>query len=217
MGTITAQTIVDKAQVVLQDTTGIRWADPELLGWLNAGQREIVALRPDAYTSYANVPLVAGTRQAIPTNGIMLIDVVRNTGIGGTSPSRSVRKVPRELLDSQVPNWHSANQSAEVLHYTFEPRAPKVFYVYPPATGTTEVEVLYSVTPPDITVGQPIVIDDIYEMPLMDYVLFRAYSKDSEHTANEARAVAHRQSFENTLGLKAQADGANVKNPNVRG
>ena len=59
MGTITAQSIVDRARHILQDTTsgGTRWLDPELLKWLNDAQREIVLLKPNAYSSVENIGL----------------------------------------------------------------------------------------------------------------------------------------------------------------
>lgn len=217
MPTITAQTIVDRAQITLQDTTAVRWSEAELLGWLNAGQREVCMLRPSAFTKLAAQATVAGTKQALPADGITVIDVTRNMGANGTTPGRAIRKVPREVLDSNVPGWHTVTATAEVLHWTFDPQAPKTFYLYPPSTGANQVEVLYAATPPEVALGAVISIDDIYEQALMDYVLYRAYSKDSGEAAIAARAAAHRTAFENSLGLKAQADAAAVKQPNVRG
>jgi hypothetical protein len=96
----------------------------------------------------------------------------------------------------------------------FDPAAPKTFWVFPPAVAGQTVEVLYGAIPPDVALNQVIVIDDIYEQPLIDYILFRAYSKDSDFTGNVERAMAHRQSLENTLGLIALSDASKVKNPN---
>jgi hypothetical protein len=219
MPSILASAVIGRAQTILQDTTAVRWSQTELLGWLNAGQREVVMVRPDACTKIANVTCVAGTKQAIPSaDGIMLIDVIRNMGASGTTPGKSIRKVPREILDAQTPGWHSMTATAEVLHYTFEPRAPKNFYVYPPSTGSVSVEILYSASPTDVAVVSNVLgVDDIYEEALVDYILYRAYSKDSEYAGNAERAKAHRAAFENTIGLKTQADTANVKNPNVPG
>jgi len=218
MPTVTAQTIISRASVLLQDTNNVRWPQAELLEWLNDGQREVVSLRPDAYPTVGNVTLVAGTRQTLPPEGIMLVDVVRNMGTDGTTPGRAIRKVPREMLDTHQPDWHSMTSAAATLHYTFDPKAPRTFYVYPPAQADRRVECLYSTNPPDVAaVGNVITLEDIYSNALIDYVCFRAYSKDAEHADNAARAAAYRQSFENTLGLKAQSDAANVKNPNIKG
>jgi len=218
MPTITAQTLIDRAEVILQDTTNIRWPASELLGWLNDGQREVVMLRPDAFAKTASMALVSGTKQSIPSDGYSLLKVVRNMGSGGSTPGRAVRKVPQELLDSQNPDWHAATATSVVQHYAFDSRSPKIFYVYPPSLGTTQIELLYSAAPTDVAaIGNTITLDDIYANPLIDYILFRAYSKDMEDIGNKERAVAHRQSFENSLGLKAQSDAATAPTNAVRG
>jgi len=217
MPTTTAQQILDDVELVLQDTTNIRWTVAELLGWLNAGQAELVINRPDASSVVASMPLVAGTRQTIPAAGHMLLDVVRNMGSGST-PGRSVRKTSTDQLDSTVPNWHSAAQAAETLHYTFDPRTPRVFYVYPPANGSTQVEIKYSAAPTRLNAaGDVITVDDIYRNALMDYVLYRAYSKDFELSGNMERATFHYTRFRESLGLKTQTDAALVPSDRSKG
>jgi hypothetical protein len=41
---------------------------------------------------------------------------------------------------------------------------------------------------------------------MLDYMLYRAYSKDAEYAANAQRAVAHFQAFQNALGVKSQTE-----------
>ena len=46
---VTVNSIVDRVQAVLQDTTGVRWpVNNELVLWINDAQREIALLKPDA-------------------------------------------------------------------------------------------------------------------------------------------------------------------------
>jgi hypothetical protein len=207
MPTITAQSIIDKAQTILQDTTEVRWTEAELLGWLNDGQREIAMRRPDAYSKIANVTLAAGTKQSIPSDGTAILKVIRNMGANGTTPGRAIRHVPADVLDSNVPNWHAATQVAEILHAVVDVRMPKFFYVYPPANGTTQVEVLYAAPPADVTnKANAISVDDVFATPLVDYLCFRAYSKDQDLTGNVERARAHYELFLSSLNGKAQAD-----------
>lgn len=210
MPTITAQTLVDRAELIANDTTNVRWAASEWLGWLNDGQREIVTLRPDAYPKTAAMQLTAGTKQSIPSDGHTLLKITRNMGSDGATPGAAIRGVSASLMDSSTPSWHTTTGSATTLHYIFDPRTPKVFYIYPKPTDTAHyVEVVYSVSPPDVpALANVITLDDIYANPLLDYMLFRGYSKDFESASSAARAVAQRQAFENTLGLKAQADAA---------
>lgn len=219
MGTLLASSIISKAQIIIQDTTGVRWPDTELLGWLNEGQREIVMLKPDASVKNESLALVAGTKQTIPSSGIILISVVRNMGVNGTTPGNAVRSIKRNVLDEQLPNWHSSAASATVIYVVTDPRNPKVFYTYPPQPSATpgQVEIVYSAAPTDVgAVGNAISVDDIYSGSLLDYCLFRAYSKDAEYAGNQNRAVAHYQKFMETLGAKEKVESATEATPQAR-
>lgn len=219
MPTITAQSIISKAKITLQDTTSVRWSDTELLAYLNDGQREICMIRPDACSVLANVTMVAGTRQAIPDAGTAVIKVVRNMGAGGATPGRAVRHVPMDLLDANVPSWHSSAAAAETLHATTDPRMPQYFYVYPPAIAGQQVEVLYAAPPAELTVASSAIsVDDVFATPLFDYVCFRAYTKDQDLTGNAERAAAHRQMFFDTMNGKTTADNSvTAQRVNVKG
>jgi hypothetical protein len=222
---IAAQSIVRRVVETLQDNTSVRWPVNELVRYLNDGQREIVLYRPDAMVTNAAISLVAGSKQALPTNGTKLIEIVRNTG--GTR--RSVRLVNREILDSQAPNWHNITGSTEILHFMYDPRDPKIFYVYPPAAASgASLDAVYAALPTDVTepadgalytaVTGNISVPDIYGNVIQDYVLYRAYSKDSEYAGNAARAQAHYGAFANALGVEMKAtvnfQPSSVANPN---
>lgn len=207
MPTVLASSIISRAGTVLADETYVRWTEAELLGWLNDGQREIVSLRPSANPKTAAVALVAGTRQALPAEAYQLIRITRNMDADGTTPGWAVRLTDMALLDQQSPDWHMETPKARVRQYTYDLREPLAYYVYPPVVSGTRVEMTYSFPPVEVpSAASAITISDMYANALLDYVLFRAYAKDGEHPANAARAAAYRQSFENSLGLKAQAD-----------
>lgn len=214
MANLTTASLIAKAQTILQDTTGIRWPEPELLGWLNDGQREIVLYKPNAYVVNESVALIAGTKQALPTAGVQLIDVVRNMGVSpGTTPGNAIRITMREILDSQVPGWHSTTPSAVVKHYCYSLLDPKYYYVYPPqpSSGMGYVEIVYGASPADATTT--ITIDDIYMTVLIDYMLYRAYSKDTEFAADTNRAIAHQQAYMTALVGKGKVEAG--FNPNA--
>lgn len=225
---ITAQSIIRRCVETLQDTTSIRWPVAELVRYLNDGQREIIVHRPDAMVTNAAQALVAGSRQSIPANGTKLIDVVRNTA--GTRGA--IRLASREILDSQSPGWHNITGSTNIKHYMFDPRDPRVFYVYPPAAASgASVDLVYSALPVDISepaegtdftaVTGNISSPDIYGNALQDYVLYRAYTKDSQFAGNAARAQAHYGAFANSLGIELKTTIAvapnSAGNPNAAG
>jgi hypothetical protein len=105
------------------------------------------------------------------------------------------------MLDSISPSWHVATASVNISNYMYDPIDPRVFYVYPPATTLAQLSTVYSAYPTDITepadnalytaVSGNISVADIFANALADYILFRAFSKDAESTANASRAQAH--------------------------
>lgn len=226
MGTLTATAVIDRVSTLLQDTDNIRWPVAELLLWISDAQREVGSYKPDALVITGAVPLVAGTKQSLPANGIALIDVVRNMGANATTPGRAPRLVMREILDAQMPTWHSDTPSAEVRHYVFDPANQRTFYVQPPQPSVSpgSLEVVYSAAPANITTaGQSLILDDTWISAVTNYVLYRAYSKDAEYAANANLAVAYYQAFITQMTGRSNAEAmldpnrnATIINPNVR-
>lgn len=66
MGTIYASAIFTECDGVLLDDSKVRWTDAEKLRYLNAGQRQIVIFKPDAYVVNDVYRLVQGTKQRVP-------------------------------------------------------------------------------------------------------------------------------------------------------
>lgn len=209
---VTAQSIIRRVAETLNDVTSVRWPVAELVRYLNDGQREVGTYRPDALVSGATVNLVAGSKQSLPNNGIKLMDIVRNA----STSQRAVRMTNRQILDAQIPNWHNLAGATEILHFIYDPRDPLVFYVYPPAAASgAAVYMIYAGTPTAITepadgstysnVTGNIGVPDIYANALIDYVLYRAYTKDTEYSGNATRATAHYQAFVNALTVEANA------------
>ncbi len=222
---ITAQSIIQRCIGILQDSTSIRWPVNELVRYLNDGQREVVLNRPDCRPVNATKALAVGTRQTLPTDGAKLIEVIRNT----SGNKRAVRLTNREILDAQVAGWHGLNPATEILHFVYDPRDPTVFYVYPPAASGASLEIVYASYPTNITepadgaqftaVSGDMSVPDIFGNAIQDYILYRAYTKDSEYAGNAARAQAHYAAFANALGMEIKATVAvaptSMGNPNT--
>ena len=210
--TITAKSLVQRIVDISQDKTSVRWPVNEIIRAINDAQREIILYRPDAMVTNATLALVAGTKQALPTNGTKLIDVVRNTGGG------AIRQINREILDAQTPGWHGIAGVLKPVHYMYDIRDPKVFYVYQPALSTSSLDIVYSAVPTDIAevaegslfeaVTGNISVPDIYANAVVDYGLYRIYLKDAEYAGNAARAQAHYTMFGNALGNEFKATAA---------
>jgi hypothetical protein len=211
---IAATELLTRASEILQDESFVRWTKAELLRWANDAARETIVRRPGSRGVTAALTLVAGTKQSLPASGVELLDVVRNLAADGVTPGRSVRRVDRQLLDDQNPDWHTLRQAAKVKHYTFEERAPKVFYVYPPVLAATKVEALYSELPPVIVADTDTLdMGAEYLNVLVHYMVFRAMSKDSEY-ANGTVAAAHYQAFADAVADATAQNTANSPNQN---
>lgn len=215
MATVKIKTIIGRANTLLNDPGFIRWPQQELLDYYNDAAKAIVLVRPDAHTKNVDFQCVAGTKQRLPADALRLIDIPRNAG------GSVVRYVPRKALDDSYPDWHVGATSEKITAYTYDERDPKVFYLYPGPKVGISVDLIYSVAPTSKSLTDVFGadgaaedtlaeadLDDIYINPIIDFILYRAYSKDSEYSANGNRAAGHYNAFQNQLGIKSEADGA---------
>ena len=217
MSTVTAKSIIDKASIQLLDTTNTRWTRAELLGWINDAQRQIVIMSPNATNKVATIKLDAGTRQSIPSDGWTLLNVIRYMGTDGTKPGRAVRIASQEIMDAYNPNWHAATPSVVPQTYVFDLQDQTIFYVYPPNTGKGYVQINYSPDPVDLTSElQTINIRDIFETAILDYVLYRACSKDAEYAPGVALASGYLQTFMASMGVKDNSEKSNSPNQSLQ-
>ena len=201
MPTTIASAVVGRAAPLLQDHEYIRWTQSEMLDWLIDGQREAALINPSIYVITTPVTLAAGTLQQVPIDGKTLLDVPRNAS------GYAVMRIARKALDAQVPDWHApARAKARVLHFCFSGDDPKTFYVFPPSPGGNAVTAVYEAIPPTLSLNDPISLDDSYVGALVDYLMYRAYEKDSEYAPENAGfAALHRGAFNALVKGKAPA------------
>jgi hypothetical protein len=216
---ISAQSILAQVARDLNDETSVRWTTRDLVAYFNDGQRDILTHRPDARNVSVALTLVAGVKQALPSNGEKLIDVTHND----TGAKTAITPVDRRMLDSQVRGWRGLPGQVEILHYCYDELEPKAFDVYPPAAITgARVAIEYAATAQDIptpalgtttaTITGDLGLSDLFANAIRNYVMFRAYSKQTEYTANPNLAVAFYTAYTNDLGVEAR--GTTAISPN---
>lgn len=217
---VSAQSVIRRAGIILQDTDFVRWTTAELVDWLNDAQRETVLYRPDSNSKILTATLSPGFIQdlsiipeAAALNPVMLIDVVRNTS--PASQRKSIRRTERDSLDNILPSWANSPSSADIVHFMYDARTPMRFMVYPPATAQAQVELVVSSHPSGIPtpatqllsgVTGDLEVSPIYANALLDYVLYRAYLKDSEFSGDSSRAMAHYAAFGNSIGVELKSN-----------
>lgn len=198
--TINASTILDSAATTLLDVAHRTWSPDELLDYLNEAMRATAAARPtDFYVVENSVILAAGVIQNVPLDGITLIDIPRNTG------GRVITQVDKGLLDESNRFWPAATQEPVVEHFTFDPRNPRRFVTFPPNDGTGVVDMVYGAFAPQVMyAAEELPVIDSYQSPLINFVLAKAYSKNSKRQ-DLMKTTAYMQMWGQALGLDAQS------------
>lgn len=201
-----ASDILDEAATLLLDTAHRTWSADELLGYLNEAMRATAGAKADFYTvQNESFALAAGLLQTLPADGIVLMNVMRNSDATG---GRIISQVDSSLLDESARFWPASTQELQVEHFTADPRNPRRFKVFPPAALGATVEILYSAVPPQIMyAAEELSVSDAYQAPLLEFVLGRAYAKNSKRQ-DLAKASGFTASWGQRLGLKASAQAA---------
>lgn len=205
-----AKHIVRSAQEALQDADGERWPAPELVRYLNDGQQVIATAVPAAVSRTLRfVPTAGQGRQTLPQGAFLLLDVQCNAQ-GNWWP---VRKVDLRLLEASARGWRAMPPVRQVLHYSYSgDLSPNQFHLYPPPTADAMLDVLVAVYPDKVaepagptwhSVDGSTGLDARWDAALLDYVLYRAWSKDAEYGANAALAGARLQAFTAQVGVQA--------------
>lgn len=207
MGTILASAITARAGRILFDDTHVAHPEAELLDWLNDGQRVAVIHKPDANSVVQTVQLQEGTEQVIPTDADRFIRLIRNMGADGLTPGRIIRQGDWEDMDHNNPSWHTDTADGEVRHYFYDARFPQSFFVWPPQPDPAHhVQGAFSMATADVDdPDNPITISDLYADALLNWMLFRAYSKDSKRR-DPAKAASYYNLFATQLGIKERME-----------
>ncbi|OOY20885.1 hypothetical protein BMI86_10285 [Thioclava sp. DLFJ5-1] len=198
----TAASIMKRASTILQDADAVRWTAVELRDWLNEAQRSIIIAKPNALSKTITIDLEEGTKQPVPDNVAILSRVMRNVSGSGKAIKTLAR---REILDNQVPNWHSSDGlpfAADVSMVWQDEMGMREFYVIPGNDGTGQIEAIVGVQPTNVPLPTGDVLDmenydaeldfdDSYQGILLDLVLYRAFSKDSASPDAANRAQVH--------------------------
>lgn len=201
----TIKDLLERVSLELTDTSRTHWPLEDLVHYYNSAIAAIANYRPDVFAQTQAFDCVAGTRQALPAGAIKLIEVERNTG------GRKLRYFERGVLDDLAPEWVTETGAAEAEAYLYELANPHIFWLYPGVAAGVQVDLVLSVLPVSVTVsqveaGNELQMDETYLTPCMDWIIYRAYLRDADDTANSGRGQLHLQAFAQYLGIKIQTD-----------
>jgi hypothetical protein len=202
-----AQEIITEVSEQLNDLDHITWTEAMLRGYINSAQKMITSIRPDASSITTTMQLGAGTKQALPTAALRLLEVIRNMGTDGNTAGRVVRSTDHETLKMFDADWHTATPVVEVKNFSYNEKTPDIFYVDPPSDGTNHIELAYSIVPAVITANPDVLsLKDIYKNHIVQWCMFKAYSVEVDSVSSVNRAMKHEDSFYQMMGKKFQRD-----------
>ncbi|WP_422461750.1 MULTISPECIES: DUF6682 family protein [unclassified Endozoicomonas] len=199
--------IIQRVRNLLQDNTAVpRWSNNDLLDAYNEALLAVVQNRPDVNSQLLAFTCQAQAVQSLPPGTYRLLDIVDNPSTG-----RTVIATTRSSLDSLLPNWTTATGES-VEQYVYDQKSPSVFYVYPVPPADHQLNLLVSHAPARIAITnfdtdiQLFSLDELWLNPVINYMLFRAFSMDMETEANMQQAQSYLAMFANNLGLKWNVD-----------
>ena len=200
-------TIIQRVRNLLQDNTAVpRWTNNDLLDCYNEALLAVVQNRPDVNSQVVAFACQAQAVQSLPPGTYRLLDIVDNPSTG-----RTVIATTRSSLDSLLPNWTTAT-GENVEQFVYDQKSPAVFYVYPVPPVDHQLNLLVSQAPERIVITdfdtdtQSLSLNELWLNPVINYMLFRAYSMDMETEANARQAQSYLSLFANDLGLKWNVD-----------
>jgi len=188
---MTPQGIITEARYILNDATATyRQSDSELLGYVNSGIREVSALQPMVFASVGDVACVAASvEQAVTfTDAQALIDVM------SIHDGNALTVFDWDAMNRFNPGWRT-DTAAPARQWARIAGDPLRFFIYPKAPISQVLDIMYVRVP--VTLALTDTISEVpaaYTTALVDYVVYRADSKDDEHS-NSGRAVASYQAF----------------------
>jgi hypothetical protein len=192
-----AEIVTQVRRLILDTVTPYRYDDTMLLGFVNQTIRRMAIMRPDMFTTIADITLTQNAvLQSLPSSGVRFVAAYSVTR-GSTTVA--VTETTKETLDRAVPSWIGA-AAASPVNYMRHPRNPDKFFVYPRPLANTTMSCEYVDTPPNYALGDTIgFIPDLYFPTLVAGVVALAQSVDDEHV-NSGRSKLFDDIFMRDLG-----------------
>jgi hypothetical protein len=192
--------VTDQARRILIDAAKVTWLDADLLAALNEAMRATQAVKPDFYTVRDALSLVAGIAQELPEGGTTLLDITSNVASG-----QVVTQCDLALLQEVNRFWPADDQVLDVDNFATNVKEPTRFFVTPPNNGYGRVNASWGAVPPLITeITDELPVLEIYQTPLLNFVLGRAYAMNTKKQ-DITKATYYMGEWGKALGLKTQA------------
>lgn len=194
---------------VLGDSKYRTWTIQAHYQYLSDALRVLASLKPGYFAALHKWQLDANkVEQTIPTGYYLMLRDPYNMGAAGTAYGRTMTQTKTEALTDIDPSWRAVAPAAAVKHYVYDAeRAPKRFECYPPPNAALWVQGELAADPTGIAdQNDTLSCHDTAVPALVEWMLYRAYSRDDEKTFAPQKAAAHVALFFQLLGIKIKTD-----------
>jgi hypothetical protein len=188
----------------------IRWTLTELADYLTGGIAQMAALKPTLFTLFTPISLGPGAVQSVPGAYTELIDVLYNLNSDGTQGEPITLgsfTAARALGRSSCAATNTGDY--EVRSVTIHPNNDTYFYVDPPVPNVSPFPAVWAllrlapqvITAPTDAVVMANTTPETYREALKDWMLYRAFAKDTESSESFQKSQAHYKAFMAFLGV----------------
>lgn len=195
----------------------LRWPVSDLMKYLNEASSTISLAKPSVFTTVVRLGLGPGSTQRLPDEYTRLLDVLFNVNRDGSEGPNVLPGIHELQQAFQKPG---CPYRGVVETYAAYSGSERFFWVDPPVPPglpyTPQVEALVIALPPTVTSpDQPLAFPGIsaqmYRGALVDWMLYRCYSKDQESASSLQRSEMHFKAYQAYLGLAIGAPARSSK------
>jgi hypothetical protein len=202
-----ASDYIGDASELYGDVDYARVSSNSWIKYLNAAIRALILVRPDAGATTENYQLAAGVKQDLPSDALRLLDITRNMGDDGVTAGKIITPASRKHLDYSNLLWPAATGETAIDNFSYDKENPRIFFVTPPVHASTAVyvELQSSKLPTTVTATTDDPgINDVFFEPVIQYMLFKAFSADDEGV-EFSKSITYLQNFFNLLQVEMTA------------
>ncbi|WP_319000701.1 phage adaptor protein [Burkholderia metallica] len=181
------------------------WTESDLVEYANDAALQITQWRAGEFSKPHTIDLVAGARQTLPSDGIAFYRVAGTIDRYGRTigqPSATDTAATRIAA-----NWFEQlacrrlTGDYAVRSFASDADDQTAFYVDPPVPPGKKIQavVLYASVPVRAEAGDVLLVPAIYHNAVIEWMLYRAYGKDTESATDAMRSTEHHTTFNNMM------------------
>lgn len=208
---LVVSTLLTEVGTILNDVEAgnahIRWSEPELMNYITEATAAIAQAKPSVFMMYDNIELRPGSMQRVPDPFLKLINVLFNInqdGSDGAPVFVGVQELQHYFTKPSCPmgglihTFSILNNANRLFEVT--PAVP-VGLPYVPKVRAVLMLRPDIITSRDQWINMPDSDGLMYQGALVDWMLYRTYSKDQESTTSIERSKFHFTSFQAYISL----------------